>query len=228
MILASLAVSRGVLMSRRAGSAASGAASVSIGGDALGPVSTLHAENLLLDRSLVPLATAARDPGAVFAAVGLGGFTGRDWLAAEVDKFMAANPCGYVFIEAEAGLGKTAFAAWLVKTRGYLSHFSRYAGGGSVAVALGNLAAQLIIEFGLDELAPGGMLPEWARTPGGFESLLAAAARAAAGQRPVVLVADGLDEAEAPGGVCRSACRCCCRTGCSSSAPTGPGVPPAA
>ena len=152
----------------------------------------------MLDRSLVPLARG-QGSGAVFTAVGLEEFTGREWLVAEVDGFMAANPCGYVFIEAEAGLGKTAFAAWLVKTRGYLSHFSRYAGGGSVAAALGNLAAQLIIRFGLDDLAPGGMLPDWARTPGGFESLLTAAAQAAAGSA-VVLVADGLDEAEAPDG----------------------------
>ena len=36
---------------------------------------------------------------------------------------MAENACGYVFIGAVAGMGKTAFAAWLVKTRGYLSHF---------------------------------------------------------------------------------------------------------
>ena len=148
----------------------------------------------------VPLGAAARDPGAVFTAVGLSGFTGREWLAAGVDEFMAANPCGYVLIEAEAGLGKTAFAAWLVKTRGYLTHFSRYSAGTSVPGALGNLAAQLIMRFGLDEQAPGGMLPEWARTPEGFESLLGTAARAAGRRGPVVLVADGLDEADAPAG----------------------------
>ena len=44
------------------------------------------------------------------------------------------------------------------------------------------------------------MLPEWAWTPGGFESLLTAAAeRAAERQRPLVLVVDGLDEADPPG-----------------------------
>jgi hypothetical protein len=147
----------------------------------------------------VPVNAAALSPGAVFTAVGLGSFTGRKWLAAEVDRFMSANPCGYVFIEAEAGLGKTAFASWLVKTRGYLSHFSRYAQGTSVPAALGNLSAQLIMRFGLDDQAPGGMLPEWARTPGGFESLLAAAA-CAPRQAPVVIVVDGLDEADAPAG----------------------------
>ena len=105
-----------------------------------------------------------------------------------------------MFIEAEAGLGKTAFAAWLVSTRGYLSHFSRYAGGRSVRVALQNLSAQLITGFGLDEQAPGGMLPEWAQTPGGLESLLGiAAGRARRDGRTLVLVVDGLDEAEPSG-----------------------------
>jgi hypothetical protein len=113
--------------------------------------------NIVPDRLLMPLAAAARDPEAVFAAAGLKEFTGREWLVAEVDAFVAEKPCGYVFIEAKAGLGKTAFAAWMVKTCGYLSHFSRYAGGGSVAAALGNLSAQLIIRFGLDDLAPDGM-----------------------------------------------------------------------
>ena len=98
-------------------------------------------------------------------------------------------------------MGKTAFAAWLVKTRGYLSHFPRYSDGGSVQVALANLSAQLILEFGLDDQAPSGMLPQWAQTPSGFESLLAVAAdRAHEQQRSIVLVVDGLDEAETPAG----------------------------
>ena len=64
---------------------------------------------------------------------------------------------------------------------------------------MANLSAQLIMQFGLDDQAPGGMLPEWAQTPGGFESLLAAAAeRHSERQRPLVLVVDGLDEADAP------------------------------
>ena len=147
--------------------------------------------------SAVPVAAAARDPGPIFTAAGVNTFTGRGWLAGEVDRFIASNPCGYVFVEAEAGLGKTAFAAWLVKTRGYLSHFSRYSGGRSVRMALQNLSAQLVREFRLDDQAPGGMLPEWAQTPGGFESVLGMASRRARerGLR-LVLVVDGLDEAE--------------------------------
>jgi hypothetical protein len=135
-------------MIRRDRTTASGDAAVSIGGNALGPVTTTSIDTQIVGMSLMPLATAAKDPRPVFTAADVGAFTGREWLSDEVDRFIAGNPCGYVFVEAEAGLGKTAFAAWLVKTRGYLSHFSRYSGGSSVQVALANLSAQLIIEFG--------------------------------------------------------------------------------
>jgi len=151
----------------------------------------------VLGVSAVTVDAAAKDPGPVFTAVGVETFTGRDWLADEVDRFIAANPCGYIFVEAEAGLGKTAFAAWLVKTRAYVAHFSCYVGGWSVRAALRNLSAQLVREFGLAEVASGGMLAEWAQTPGGFESVLGmAATRAREAGHDIVLVVDGLDEAE--------------------------------
>ena len=151
--------------------------------------------------SATPVHIAARDPGLIFTATDVMAFTGREWLAREIDDFVDANPCGYVFVEAEAGLGKTAFAAWLVKTRGYLSHFSRYSGGQSVRAALQNLSAQLVMKFGLSELAPGGMLPEWAAEPGGFERVVSKAAeQARASKRRVMLIADGLDEADSPEG----------------------------
>jgi hypothetical protein len=188
------------MMMRRDRASASGDAAVSIAGDSHGPVTTTYIGTQVVGGSSVPLAVAVKDPRPVYTAVGVDAFTGRGWLVDEVDQFIASHPCGYVFVEAEAGLGKTAFAAWLVKTRDYFSHFARYAGGGSVQVALANLAAQLITNFGLDDKAPGGMLPEWCQTPGGFESLLAVAAESAhERQRSVVLVVDGLDEADAPG-----------------------------
>ena len=178
---------------------ASGDASIVVRGDA-GSVSATHVGAQILGGSSMPIVAAAKDPQTVFTAVGLDGFTGRTWLADEVNQFMAMYPCGYVFIEAEAGLGKTAFAAWLVSQRGYLSHFSRYAGGRSVRGTLRNLSAQLIMGFGLEEQAPGGLLPEWAQFPEGFEYLLGLAARRARRDgRGLVLVVDGLDEAEPSG-----------------------------
>jgi hypothetical protein len=155
------------------------------------------AQHVSFGVSAVPLVAAIYSPAPVFTAVNLVAFRGRAWLAKEIDDFMGARPCGYAFVAAEAGLGKTAFAAWLVKTRGYLSHFSRHPGGRSERGALQSLSAQLITHFGLDDLAPGEMLPEWAHSPAGFASVLDQAARQArAAGRRVVMVVDGMDEAE--------------------------------
>jgi hypothetical protein len=147
--------------------------------------------------SAVPLAMAIRDPRPVFAAVHVAMFSGRTWLLNEIDQFIAASPCGYVFVEAEAGLGKTALAARLAQARGYLSHFSRYSDGRSVRAALQNLSAQLVRSFGLTDFAPGGMLPDWVPTPIGFEAVLGQAAdQARERKKRLILVVDGLDEAE--------------------------------
>jgi hypothetical protein len=186
-------------VTRRGGGVNSpGEGSVSIGGDVKAPISTTHVGTQNIFRmSVVPISIATKDPRVIFSATRVEAFTGREWLAGEVDRFIAENPCGYVFVEAEAGLGKTAFAAWLVKNRGYLSHFSRYSGGRTRRVALQNLSAQLIMNYGLDDQAPGGILQEWAETPAGFESLLSRAAELArARQEYLVIVVDGLDEAE--------------------------------
>jgi hypothetical protein len=175
---------------------ASAPAAIAVSGD-VESASTTYIGTQVLGVSSVPLAVAAKDPGPVFAAADLDRFTGREWLTGEVDRVAAEYPCGYVFLTAEAGLGKTAFAAWLVKTRGYLSHFSRHADGRSVRGALQNLSAQLIRSFGLDDQAPGGQLPDWAWTPAGFESLLGMAAdRTRQEGRRLVVVVDGLDEAD--------------------------------
>ena len=181
----------------RPSATAAGDGAIAIAGDAHGPVTAVSVGTMIVGGGAVPVLVAAQDPRSVFSAVGLRHFTGRDWLAAEIDSFIGASPCGYLFIEADAGMGKSAFAAWLVSTRGYPSHFSRYPGGRSARTALANLAAQLVRDYQLEEWAPGGMLPDWARTPDGFAAILAeAAGRAAAAGRRLVIVADGLDEAE--------------------------------
>lgn len=190
----------------RAKSSAPGAASVAVTGNVDAPITTnlidLGGGTLLqMSGSSVRVTAAAKDPKAVLLTVGIDAFSGRKWLLDRVDRFIAGNSCGYVFVEGEAGMGKTAFSAWLVKTRGYLSHFSGYySEGRTTRAALRNLSAQLIISFGLDDQAPGGMLPDWFETPAGFESLLAMAADKLADRtKPLVLVVDGLDEAEPTG-----------------------------
>ncbi|MGI5261432.1 hypothetical protein [Streptomyces angustmyceticus] len=157
--------------------------------------------NPTFDALAVPMAIALKDTRKVFNDVQVADFIGRGWLVDDIDTFIAEHYCGYVWVEAEAGLGKTALAAWLVHERGYPSHFARYAQGASVRVALRNVAAQLIRRYDLTDFAPGGMLPDWAYAPEGFDALLTEAAeRARTEGHPLVIVMDGADEAEAAGG----------------------------
>jgi hypothetical protein len=135
----------------------------------------------------VPVDEAVCDLAALFADVLAGGFTGRRWLIEQIDGFVAERPCGYLWVEGDAGVGKTALAAHLVRERGWAGHFSRLTLGGSARVALRNLAGQLAREH---DLAPGGLLPERWCTPEGFPALLAKITP------PLVLVVDGADEAE--------------------------------
>ncbi|MFV2098972.1 hypothetical protein ACFHW1_26435, partial [Micromonospora sp. LOL_014] len=156
-------------------------------------------DSLSFGAASIPLEVAHLDPAQVLADVEASTFVGREWLIAQLDQFLGSRPCGYIWIEADAGLGKTALAAWLVQTRGYVAHFSRQASGGAIS-AMQNLAAQLITTQGLARsVAPGGMLPDWAVTGPGFASLLAKAAPGPGGR--LVVVVDGLDElGEAPSG----------------------------
>jgi len=145
---------------------------------------------------LVPLQLAVQDPQPVFTDVRLSEFVGREWLFDQVDRFLTEQACGFVIIQADAGLGKTTLAARLVQQQGFLSHFTCL-GGKSATAALRNLAAQLITRFDLHDLAPGNVVPEWAHTTDRFATLLNHAAQkvTATGER-IVLVVDGLDAAE--------------------------------
>ena len=121
-------------------------------------------------------------------------FTGRRWLLEIIDEFTGSADRGYFVLEADAGLGKTAFCAWLAQTRGYPVHFARLPGGTDAVTALKNLAAQLIGLYQLHDAAPGGVLPPDTARPNGFARLLdAAAQRAQQAGQPLVLVVDGLD-----------------------------------
>jgi hypothetical protein len=137
-------------------------------------------------------------PDTVFDEAQISQFTGREWLIERIDRFIRRHDRGYVVIQAPAGIGKTAVAAWLAAERGWPCHFTRRRKGNVGATALRNLAAQIIAGYQLsDRFTPGGMLPETAGEPGWFDQVLraGAAAATAAGQKLVVVV-DGLDEAE--------------------------------
>jgi hypothetical protein len=141
------------------------------------------------------------DPARVFEDVQVERFTGREWLLESLDQFFDDHDRGHVIVQADAGLGKTALAARLAYLRRWPCHFTRYGNGSVGSIALSNLSAQLIAKYELSDFAPQGILPETAGEPGWFEQVLGAAAAAAlAGNSYVVIVVDGLDEAEAVSG----------------------------
>src|ERR1700729_2632282 len=122
---------------RRSKTTATGSGSVSIAGNATGSISTSTVGTQVLGAGTIPLTLAIKDSAAIFTAAGTASFAGREWLTREIDTFLETQDRGEIKIEAEAGPRKTAFAAWLVKTRGYLNHFSRYTDGQATRTALG-------------------------------------------------------------------------------------------
>jgi hypothetical protein len=140
------------------------------------------------------------DPAVLERDLDLARFTGREWLVSRIDEFITTRSRGYVIVQAEAGVGKSSLAAHLVGVRPWLHHFTRLPGGRSPEAARKSLAAQLIARWDLDDWAPGGILPGAAERPDWFDRLLHSAARRRDEQEPgipIVLVVDGLDEAEA-------------------------------
>jgi WD40 repeat protein len=140
------------------------------------------------------------EPAVLERDLDLAHFTGREWLIRQIDKFIATRRRGYVIIQAEAGVGKSSLAAHLVWTRPWLHHFTRLPGGRSPEAARKSLAAQLIARWRLEEYAPEGILPSSADRVDWFDRLLHSAAQRRDVQEPdepIVLVIDGLDEAEA-------------------------------
>jgi hypothetical protein len=125
-------------------------------------------------------------------------FVGRDFVFAAIDGALRDEefPSGYVVLQGEPGIGKTAVLAQLIKSRGYVHHLNvAPLGIRSPEAFLANVCAQLILRYGLDH----AFLPEDATRDGGFLAGLLADAAAEPGALPIVVVVDALDEAEHPG-----------------------------
>ncbi len=177
---------------------AEGQRSIAIGGDAVGSLLVTGDNNTFFIGRYERLADAYLRPTALFQDLRLQSFTGREWLTGQLDDFLTSARCGYLILEAEAGLGKTTFLAWLARTRGYPHHFVRLMPDpDDAAVALKNLASQLITAWHLADYAVGGVLPPTAGRPDFLAELLVAVAEKRDKLRPgepVVLVVDGLNE----------------------------------
>jgi hypothetical protein len=129
-------------------------------------------------------------------------FRGRAELIGRIDAFIdrcvAQRRGGFLLVEAEAGMGKSAFATYLAFSRGWPAHFTRLADGRSPRAARRNLAAQLIAAWKLEDAAPGGVLPDGSDSSAWLAGRLSEAATRRDQEAPgsaVVLILDGLDEA---------------------------------
>jgi hypothetical protein len=137
------------------------------------------------------------DPWQVFERVRPERFVGRGWLDEKLDAFLAAHDRGYVIVEAQAGVGKTAYLAHLVRERGWLHHFAELPGGTDGAAARRNLAAQLRLSYGVGVADDDAALDEQVAQPDFLEALLREAAARLEPHGRLVIVVDGLDEAAA-------------------------------
>ncbi len=136
------------------------------------------------------------DPSEVFDRVRIDRCLKRDWLEAEVDRFLEGNDRGYFVLQAQPGLGKTTFLAQLVRQRGWIHHFVELAPGeAGIVPARKNLAAQVMLAFELGAAGRLALPDEAASRPDFLRNLLRqAAGRRRKGER-IVVVVDGLDEA---------------------------------
>ena len=147
-----------------------------------------------------PVAASYIPPWQIYDNLDHDRFVGRDWLVADFDEFVHTNQHGYFLLEADAGIGKTAFLAWLTRERGYVHHFVQLAPPGQEGIVAGlrNLAAQLVVAWELDADLVEAFPSAAALRPQFLPTVLRAAAQARDEHRPgepIVVVVDGLDEA---------------------------------
>lgn len=120
-------------------------------------------------------------------------FVGRQFVFDAIDTFLKTNPRGYFLLRGDPGIGKSAFAAQLTKSRGCVHHFNvRSAGISNAAAFLENVCAQLIVRYALEHDA----LPAGAGADGSFLARILTEVSASGTPAPLVIVIDALDEVD--------------------------------
>jgi hypothetical protein len=135
------------------------------------------------------------NPWQILQRVELSHFTGREWLLAGIDSFIEKHDRGYLIVEGDAGVGKTAFLAWLVMQKDYIHHFCELAPGReNIGVSLKNIAAQITLKYSL-KWSEAGVLPKSANRAEFLNNVLIAASQKRKKGQPIIIVIDALDEA---------------------------------
>lgn len=127
-------------------------------------------------------------------------FVGREFVFDSFRRFTQQSPCGYFVIKGEAGIGKTAIIAHLVKTFAYAHHFVIAPQGITRPEQfLENICAQLIAKYGLSR--PSALPADAGRDSSLFAELLVEVSRKLPTGEQAVILVDALDEAAwHPGG----------------------------
>jgi hypothetical protein len=139
-----------------------------------------------------------KEPNSVFERVHVDDFVGREWLTAKVDDFLndPGRKSGIFLLVGEAGVGKTAFMAHLVKERRYLHLFAEHLkGDANLQRAMQSLGSQLVTRYQIEPYKDHNTLPQLSVFPDFLEKLLRLAANTLAKGEQIVIVCDGLDEA---------------------------------
>jgi hypothetical protein len=124
-------------------------------------------------------------------------FVGRQFVLDAVTGFIRTNPRGYFFIRGDPGIGKSALAAQMVRTNGYVHHFNIMSEGiNTTETFLRNICTQLIVAYRLNH----PFLPPEATQDAGFlNRLLGEVSDQLAPDRKAIIVVDALDEVDTLG-----------------------------
>jgi predicted ATPase len=124
-------------------------------------------------------------------------FVGRSFVFDAITRFTDTHPRGYYFIRGDPGIGKSALAAQLVKTNGYIHHFNIQSEGiNKTDTFLRNVCAQLIVVYQLNHTF---LPPETTQDAGFLNRLLEEVSDTLGPREKAIIVVDALDEVDTLG-----------------------------
>ncbi len=122
-------------------------------------------------------------------------FTGRKFVFDKIEGLLheKAFPCGYIVIEGDPGIGKSALMAQLITTGGYFIHHFNVAlqSINGPRQFIGNICARIISAY---KLSYAGLPDDYDKDGSFLNRLLEEVAGKPGRQRPLIIAVDALDE----------------------------------